>query len=322
MDKEYDVIIIGGGAAGLAAAIYTSRRTLKTLVISKDLGGQASLATTIENYPGRETVSGFELMNDFKKQAEKFGAEIIFEEVEKIEDLRGKFLIKSFHHQYISQAVILAFGLTPCDLKVPGEQEFKGKGVSYCATCDAPFFKNKIVAVVGGGNCALDAAELLSKNATKIFIINRENNLRGEEILEKRVREKDNIKIFFNTEVVEIKGDKTVTAIMIKNNQNQETKELTCQGVFVEIGYIAKTKIVKELVELNEKNQIKISRDCETSHPGIFAAGDVTDVTYKQVVISAGEGVKAALQTYKYLQQQKSEVQKSKAKIEIDWGKK
>lgn len=314
-EKEYDLIIVGGGAAGLTAAIYASRKALKTLVIAKDIGGQASSAPQVENYPGRDLVSGFALMNDFKKQAEKFGAEFVITEVRKIEDQENKFLVKTTQQQYFSRALILAFGLTPCDLGVTGERKFKNKGVSYCVTCDAPLYENKTVVVVGGGNSALDAAEYLSKVADKVYLIHRGGSFTGEKVLQERVRERNNIEMLFNTEIEEIKGGKTVSAIKLKNNQAQEEKELACQGIFVEIGYVAKTDIVEGLVALNEKQQIKINRDCETSHPGIFAAGDMTDITYKQIIISAGEGAKAALQAYKYLQQ------KSSGAVRVDWGR-
>jgi len=313
-EKEYDLIIIGGGAAGLTAAIYASRRALKTLVISKEIGGQASSAFQIENYPGRELIGGSELMNDFKKQAEKFGTEFILEEVKEIKNQGNNFLLKTSQQQYFSRSLILAFGLTPRDLGVTGEKEFKNKGVSYCATCDAPLYKNKSVVVVGGGNSALDAAELLSKIANKVYLILRGDSFTGEKILQERVKEKKNIEILFNTEIEEIKGEKTVSAIKLKNNQTQKEKELACEGVFVEIGYITKTNIVEGLVELNERRQIKIDHDCETSYPGIFAAGDITDITYRQVIISAGEGAKAALQAYKYLQ-------KAGKTIGVDWGR-
>lgn len=314
-EKEYDVVIVGGGAAGLTAAIYASRRTLKTLVVSKDLGGQAALTSEIENYPGRNLTDGFNLMNDFKKQAEKFGAEIVMEEAIKLEDKNGIFFITTPSQKISSRALILAFGLTPRDLGVQGEEKFKGKGVSYCATCDAPLFKNKTVVVVGGGSSALDAAELLSKIAIKVYLIHRQNAFKGEEVLQNQVKEIKNIEILFNTEVEEIKGEQTVSAVMTINNQSSDKKEIECKGVFVEIGYIAKTDLVEGLVALNERRQIKVNRYCETSHPGIFAAGDITDITYKQVVISAGEGAKAALQAYKYLQQ------KRRKAVGVDWGK-
>lgn len=313
--KKYDCIIIGAGAAGLTAALYAVRRTLKTIVITKDLGGQASLAGTVENYPGLGEENGLKIMEQFKEQAEKNGAEIVFREVDEIEKGKDQFIVKTRDENYIGKTIILAFGLTPKDLGVPGEYELKNKGVSYCATCDAPLFKDKTVAVVGGGNSALDAAELLTKIAKKVYMIHRRGNFGGENVVLEKLKERDNIEVLLNTEITEIQGSNKVESIKIKDNQTNEANEIKCAGVFVEVGYIAKTDMVKDLVECNERKQIKIGRDCETSCPGVFAAGDVTDITYKQIVISAGEGAKAALQAYKFLQQ------KSGKNVGVDWGK-
>lgn len=312
----WDVIIVGGAAAGLTAALYASRRALKTLVITKDLGGQAALTTEIENYPGRDLVEGFGLMSDFEKQAKKFGAQIQFGEVEEIIPQDGDFLVKTSNNQFLSHAIILAFGLTPRDLGVPGEEKFKGQGVSYCATCDAPLFKGKTVVVIGGGNSGLDAADLLAKLGSPVYLIHNIDHLSGDEILRKKVEENTKIKIFLNTSVLEILGKDLVTGIKIKDNQTGKEQELKVQGVFIEIGYKPKTDWVKKLVDLDERGQIIISKDCETSHEGVFAAGDVTNISYKQIVISAGEGAKAALQIYKYLQSHKEETPS------VDWGHK
>ena len=314
-NKEYDCIIIGAGAAGLTAALYAVRRTLKTVVITKDLGGQASLAGTVENYPGVGKKSGLEIMEHFKDQAEEHGAEIIFKEVDGIKKEKEQFVVNTRDESYVGKTIILAFGLTPRDLGVVGENELKNKGVSYCATCDGPLYKDKTVVVVGGGNSALDAAELLSKIAKKVYMVHRKDSFNGDGVVFKQLKERDNIELLFNTEIKEITGNNKVESIKINNNQTSEKDEIKCDGVFVEVGYIAKTDIVRNLVECNERNQIKVSRDCETSCPGIFAAGDVTDITYKQIVISAGEGAKAALQTYKYLQQKKG------SHVGVDWGK-
>ncbi|MBU0613163.1 thioredoxin-disulfide reductase [Patescibacteria group bacterium] len=313
--KEYDCIVIGAGAAGLTAALYAVRRTLKTVIITKDFGGQASLAGTVENYPGVDKAKGIKIMELFKKQAEDHGAKIIYKEVEAIEKGEEQFVVKTRDEEFIGKTIILAFGLTPKDLGVPGENELKNKGVSYCVTCDGPLFKNKTVAVVGGGNSALDAAELLTKIAKKVYMIHRKDSFSGENIVADQLMKRDNIEVLLNTEVTEIQGNDKVESIKTKNNQSSKESIVKCDGVFVEVGYIAKTDIVKDLVECNERKQIKIGRDCETSCPGVFAAGDVTDITYKQIVISAGEGAKAALQAYKFLQQ------KSGNHVGVDWGK-
>ncbi|PIS43027.1 MAG: thioredoxin-disulfide reductase [Candidatus Kerfeldbacteria bacterium CG08_land_8_20_14_0_20_40_16] len=312
--KEFDLIIIGAGAAGLTAAIYAARRTLTTLVLTKDIGGQANLASHIENYPGYDSTDGFELMDKIKKQAEKFGARFLMQEVKEIKKQDKYFQIITTQSKFTAHAIILAFGLTPRDLGVPGEQELKNKGVSYCINCDGPLFKEKTVVVVGGGNSALDAAEYLSKIATQIYLINRGDSFQGERCLVERIEKMKNIKVFSNSEVSEIEGENKVASVRVKNNQTTQEQELFCDGVFVEVGYVAKTDLVKDLVELNERRQVKINRNCETSCPGVFAAGDVTDIAYKQVVIAAGEGAKAALQAYQYLQQKQGK------SVKVDWG--
>ncbi len=313
----YDVVIVGGGAAGLTAAIYTSRRALKTLIISKDIGGQAALTNEIENYPGVGLIDGFDLMNRFLEDAKKFGAEFKSGEVKEIKKKgEGDFLVKTTVGDFKTAAVILAFGLTPRDLGVPGEEEFKGKGVSSCATCDGPLYKGKVVAVVGGGNSALDAAEYLSRIAKKVYLIHRRDQFRGDEILVERVKSKDNIELVLNSKVKEIKGEERVKSIVVVDvNDESKEREIEVDGVFVEIGHVAKTKWLGDLVEYDERGQIKTNKNCETKTPGIFAAGDVTDIEYKQIIISGGEGAKAALQAYKYLQQTKGIKGAG-----IDWG--
>lgn len=314
--EYFDVVIVGAGAAGLTAAIYTSRRALKTLIISKDVGGQAALTTEIENYPGVGLVDGFDLMNRFLADAKKFGAMTKSEEAKKIEkDINNDFIITTNSNQYRAAAVILAFGLTPRDLGVPGEEELKGKGVSYCATCDGPLFKEKIVAVIGGGNSALDAAEYISRIAKKVYLIHRRDKFRGDEILVDRVKKISNIEILYNTNIASIKGTNKVEAIELIDVNNQTIKDLSVDGLFVEIGHVAKTEWVGDLVEFDEHKQIKTNKNCETKTPGLFAAGDVTDINYKQIIISGGEGAKAALQAYRYLQQTKGI-----KGVNIDWG--
>jgi len=297
----YDVIVIGGGPSGLTSAIYTTRRSLKTLVISKDIGGQASLTDDIENYPGFNHIGGIELMQKFQEQAKNSGAEFLFEEVIELKKEKEVFIIKTVDDKELkAKAIILAFGLTPRNLNVPGEKELTGRGVSYCATCDGPLYKEKEVVVVGGGNSALDAAEYLSRESKKVYLIHRRNKFTGEQVLIDQVKEKDNIELILNSEVKELKGGDRLESVVY--NIGEERNELNVDGTFIEIGHVAKTDWVKNLVDLTERKEIKISIDCETKTPGLFAAGDITEITYKQVVISAGEGSKAALQAYKYLQ--------------------
>lgn len=300
-ENIYDVIIVGAGPSGLAAAIYTTRRSLKTLLLSKDLGGQAAMTDNIENYPGFEKTGGLELMQKFQAQAMKFGTEFLFEEVEALNKEGEIFSLTTSKGRTVqARVVILAFGLTPKNLNVPGEKQLIGRGVAYCATCDGPLYKGKDVVVVGGGNSALDAAEFMSKIANKVYLLHRRDIFRGEQILINKVTSTANIEIIYNAESKEVKGEQKVEALVYE--QEGTLKELKVDGVFVEIGHMAKTDWTAELVDLTERKEIKISRDCETKTPGLFAAGDITDISYKQAVISAGEGAKAGLQAYKFLQ--------------------
>jgi thioredoxin reductase (NADPH) len=305
----YDVIIVGAGPAGLTAALYCARRSLKTLVLSGDVGGQITKTYEIENYPGIDKISGIELSMRFKEQAERFGAEIILNEVKSIAKNNDAFTVKTSSAEYECQALILTFGKKPRNLNVPGEEEFKGRGVSYCATCDAPFFKNKIVAVVGGGNSALDAAILASKIAKQVYLIHRSDSFRGEQYLIDQVDGAENINILFNTEIKVVKGDNIVKSIDLNNGEN-----LTVDGVLVEIGYVVDRSLAENLVDIDNKNQIIINNIQETSVPGIFAAGDLSQTPYKQIVISAGEGAKAALACFDYLQKKQG-----KHGIVADW---
>lgn len=298
----YDLVIIGGGAAGLSAGVYASRRSLKVLVLSKDIGGQTALANKMENYPGVKSVDGIKLMNVFKEQAEQFGTEIIHDVVATVDKQDDIFTIKTESDQtYKSKSVILAFGKIPRQLNVPGEKEFMNKGVVYCATCDAPLFAGKDVVVVGGGNSAVDAVLVLSKIANKVYLVHRKDSLRAEDILVKRIQQESNVEIIFNSIVEEIKGKDFVDQVLIKNIKTEAVNKLAVQGVFVEIGFEVKADFVSHLVKLNKTGEVIIDQSNQTSTPGLFAAGDVTVVPFKQTVISAGEGAKAALSVYNYL---------------------
>ena len=308
MIEMQDVIIIGGAAAGLTAAIYAARRALKTLVITKDVGGQANLAHEIGNYPGFESVSGVDLLQKFYEQALKSGAEIIFDEVSEIKEGDGKFLVKTRNGEHESKTIILAFGKTPRNLNAPGEKEFQGKGVSYCATCDLPLFKDKTIAVIGAGNSALDAAIYGSDIAKKVYLIHRRKGFRAFEYMIKKAKQKENIEFVLDTIVKEVKGDKFVKSVVVENVLTKEIKEIPLDGIFVEIGSEVKTEFIKDLVKIDEKNQIVVNTLCETFYPnrnkkmpGVFAAGDVTNMPFKQIVSSAGDGCKAALQAYVYV---------------------
>jgi len=305
----FDVVIIGGGPAGLSAAIYSCRRGMKTLVLTKDIGGQITKTTEIENYPGFEKISGVELAQKMFSQAKKFGAEIKFEGVLKINKAKNTFKIKAHNNNYEAKSVILAFGKSPRKIEVPGEDDFSGKGVSYCATCDAPFYKGKTLAIVGGGNSALDAALLAADFCKKVFLIHRRDQFSAEEIMVERVQKNKKIEILYNTEIKQINGDDKVNSIIVNDG-----KELPVDGILVEIGYVVDRSLAEGLVKIDDKNQIVVNNLQETNVTGIFAAGDLTQTPYKQIVISVGEGAKAALSCYNYIQ-----AQYDSKKITNDW---
>lgn len=297
----YDLIIVGGGVAAFSAALYSARRGLKVLVLGKDLGGQANSTDLIENFPGLDEVGGYELVSKIKRQAEKFGTQTLIAQVSAIKTGGSGFVITAYGKQYKSQAVVLAFGKTPRDLKVPGEEEFKGKGVSYCATCDAPLFKNKTVAVAGLGDLNLEAALLCAKFAKKVYLLSKNDTLVGHPALIKAVSKKSNIEILPFTRIDSIEGKEKISALELTDLRHNHRQKIAVDGLFVELGYIVDSGFVKDLVELDELGQIKIKADQSTSHPGIFAAGDATNRPYKQAVISAGEGAAAALSAYDWL---------------------
>lgn len=311
----YDVVIIGGASAGLTAAMYTSRQGLRTLVITKDIGGQAILTNDIENFPGFGHIGGFDLMSKFEKQARVFGAEFAYEEVVSVvEDEPACITIKTANNnEYSCCVLILAFGKTPRDLNVPGEKELKGRGVSYCAVCDGPFFKNKTVAVVGAGEHALEAAVYLKELASRVYIVHRTDKPIGSEETINSLNQ-SNVSFVASSIVKAIDGDSKVESLVIGNSKTKSESKLDIDGVFVEMGYVAKTDFVKDIVQLNANKEIIVDKYCATSTEGIFAAGDVTAVPYKQAIISAGQGATAALSAYNYIQRLKG-----RPNVKYDW---
>ncbi len=293
----FDVIIIGSGMAGMTAAIYTTRRELKTLIVASELGGQMAKNLDIENWPGEDHLSGAELAQEMQKQVQKFGAEFKYEFVTKVVKSDKNFEIKTSSNSYQSKTVILAFGKTPRKLGVPGEDKFIGKGISYCVTCDGPFFKDKNVAIIGGGNSALDAALVMSKIAYKVSLIHRRDEFRAEELIIDKVKKTENIEVITPTNVTEALGDQKLEQIKLDNG-----KILNISAMFVEVGAVVDDSIVHKLVKTDDKKQIITDANQMTSIPGIFAAGDLSDSPQKQLVVAAGEGAIAALSAYKYIQ--------------------
>jgi thioredoxin-disulfide reductase len=301
----YDLIIIGGGPAGITAGIYDARKKIKTLLITKDFIGQVAKTAEVENYPGFKKISGIDLTKKLEAHLREFEIEI--REGEKVKKIRKKgknFEVNTAEGKnFEAKSIIIATGGDPRPLEVPGEKEFIGKGVSYCSTCDAPFFKEKKVAVIGGGNTGFEATLDLEKYAKKILIFERSDKVTADEILQEKVKSLGKVEILLNKEVKEIKGERNIDSLLYQDKISQKSERIPIDGVFVQIGSVPATAFVKSLVDFNEKDEIKIdTKTCATSTPGIFAAGDVTDIKYKQIIIAAGEGAKAALSAYEYLQ--------------------
>jgi alkyl hydroperoxide reductase subunit F len=300
----YDSIVIGAGPAGITASIYLARKKLDILVITETLGGQAALSSSIENYIGYRLITGPELVKKFEEHMEAFGVEVVYEKAKSVEKKDNLFLVKTNKKSYLAHTVIIASGKRPVPLNVPGEKKFIGRGVTYCAICDAPVFRDQAVVVVGGGNSALDAVLQLSKFTNDIYLVNITGELGGDEIVREKVLKLPNIKIYNNCKITAVKGDTLVRSVDVQNLLTKEKFQLHVRGVFVEIGLSPGTDM--ELpVKLNQRKEIITDKDCKTSVPGIFAAGDVTDVTWKQIIIAAGEGAKAALSAYEYLRSKK-----------------
>jgi len=305
----YDVIIVGSGPAGLTAAIYTTRANLKTLIIGGiSWGGQLMLTTEVENFPGfPEGIMGPELMTNMRKQAEKFGAEIIEENFTggEFAGLNGKtFKVNAGEKTFEGKTVILATGADTKWLGVPGEMEKIGRGVSTCAPCDGPFFKNKNIIVVGGGDSAMEEAEVMTRYANSVTLIHRRDTFRASKIMQGKVRNNPKIKILLDTQVTKVLGDFKVTGVELTNVKTGEKKEMGIEGIFVAIGHIPNTKVFKG-IDLDEKDYIKVYEHTKTNVEGVFVAGDVHDTHYKQAITAAGFGCQAALEAEKWLSEKK-----------------
>lgn len=297
--KVFDLIIIGAGPAGITAAVYAARKKMDFLVLTGDIGGQAAWSGDIENYTGYQFVTGPELAQKFEEHMRQYDIPVKErEEVIEVSKPGENVLVKTNKAEYQAKTIIIASGKRSKELNVPGEIEFKNHGLTYCATCDGPLFANKDVAVIGGGNSALDAAMQLIKIAKKVYIINNSLSLGGDLVVRQKIEAAGNVTIMNNSKVTNVLGDKMVNAIKVSRGNEEEM--LLVQGVFVEIGLVPNTSFVKGL-DKNERGEIKINTRNETNIPGIFAAGDVTDVLEKQIIIAAGEGSKASLSVFRYL---------------------
>ncbi len=302
----YDVIIVGGGPSGMSAAIYASRARLKTLLIEKaGCGGQIAITDHLENYPGfEEGINGFELAMKMEKQARTFGCEITYGEASFIEtDDAIKKVILSDKKEYFTKTIIIASGANFRKLGIEGEQEFIGKGVSYCATCDGPFFRNKEIAVVGGGDSALQEALYLTKFATKVNLIHRRDQFRAAKILQEKVFAEPKINIIFDSVVEKISGNLSVEQVILKNVKNNISSPLNVNGVFVFVGWLPNTKFLENTkIKLNEAGYIVTDDNMNTSIEGIFACGDVRQKILRQVVTAAGDGAIAAISAQHFIE--------------------
>ncbi len=301
----YDVIIIGGGPAGLTASIYTSRAKLKTLILEKMIpGGQVTTTHLVENYPGfPEPINGFLLMSHFQKQAQNFGAEIVIsKEVTSIEKEDKIFKIKTPDNEYKAKAVLIATGAKYKTLGIPGEEKFKGRGVSYCATCDGAFFKDKEVAVIGGGNSALEEALFLTKFVKKVYLIHRRFQFRADKILQDRVKENEKIEPILNYVPVSVNGKDEVESITIEERDTKERKKIKVDGVFFFIGLSPNSEFLKDFVKKDENGYIIVNENLETNVEGCFAAGDVIKKKVRQIATAVGDGATAGVNIREYLE--------------------
>ncbi len=298
----YDLVIVGGGPAGLTAGIYAQRARLKTVLLERQyIGGQIALSDVIENYPGFPSISGSELMERFEKHARGLGLEIRFAEVVNIEIDGTEKVVKTTEGEFRTKAVIVATGARPRKLGVPGEDEFLGKGVSYCATCDGPFFRGQRVMVVGGGDTAVKEAFYLSKLASKVYLVHRRDRLRAEKILQEKVISASNIEILWSHILKEIRGDKTgVKKVVVQDLKSSESKEMEVEGVFIFVGINPSTDFVD--VDKDERGFIKTDQNMETSEKGIFAAGDCRTTPLLQVATAVGDGAIAAFRAEAYIE--------------------
>ncbi|MDK2883288.1 MAG: thioredoxin reductase [Bacillota bacterium] len=303
--STYDVIIIGGGPAGLAAGLYAGRAKLKTLLLEQMLaGGQAATTDLIENYPGApEGITGPQLTERMEEQAKKFGVEFLMAQVTGV-DLKGreKVVITS-EGSYKGKTVIIATGATHRKLGCPGEEEFTGRGVSYCATCDGAFYEDLPVAVVGGGDSAITEALFLTKFASRVYVIHRRDTLRATKVVQDKAFAEPKIEFIWNSVVEEIKGGEMVEEVRLKNVKTGALQDLPVKGVFIYVGLVPNTEFLKGQVKLDERGYIPVSANMETDVPGVFAAGDVTVKLLRQVVTAVGDGATAAVAAEKYIEE-------------------
>lgn len=302
----YDTVIVGGGPAAVAAGVYAARKQMKTAFIADQIGGQSVVSDGIENWIGEKTIPGAELAKKLREHLENYKDDITLdiparaEKVERNDD--GTFTVKTANNEYRTLTVVVASGGRHRQLNVPGEEEYNGRGVAYCATCDAPFFGGKDVAVVGGGNSGLESVVDLLPYANKVYLLARRDELRGDPVTQQTLLDSDKVEVLYRTNTTKISGEVMVTGLTYEDLDTGEERTIDVQGVFVEIGSVPNSDFVSELVDVNDRNEIAIDhRSGATSMPGIFAAGDVADVLYKQNNIAVGDAITALLSAYEYV---------------------
>jgi len=303
--KEHlKTLIIGSGPAGLSAALYAARAQLEPLVLSgQEPGGQVSITHIVENYPGfPEGIGGPEMVQLFQKQAERFGARVEFDSATEVDFSKRPYKVTSYNGEYTADTVIISTGASPRNLQIPGEKEFTGRGVSYCGTCDGFFFKDKEVVVVGGGDSAMEEGTFLTRFANKVTVVHRRDELRASAILQKRAMENPKMEFIWDTEIETISGNGKVDSVALKNVKSGEAREFETDGVFIFIGHLPNTEIFKDQLAMDDAGYLKVNRYMETDKPGVFAAGEVADPHFRQVVTSAGMGAAAAIQATRFLE--------------------
>lgn len=301
---EFDTVILGGGPAGLSAGIYASRGEISTAIIDVNMfGGQPSNYLELENYPGFAHVGGFDLMEKFEEHADKFGIQkFSMQEIEKVDLLSTPKIIKTKEHEFLTKTIIIATGAQPMKLGVVGEKEFLGRGISYCAVCDGAFYREKVVAVVGGGNAAVEEAMYLTKFAQKVYIIHRRDELRADKIVQERAFKNHKIEFIWNSVVEEIRGQESVNTVILKDTRTNKCEELNVDGVFPYIGMSPNVELFNGQLEQDAKGFIVTSKTMETSVSGVFAVGDVRNTPLRQVITAAADGAVGAVYAVKYLE--------------------
>ena len=304
-DKVHEMIILGSGPSGLTAALYAGRASLHPLVITgNEFGGQINTTSEVENYPGFSGETGPDLVEVMKAQAERFGAEIALDYIEKVDLSRRPFKLASHGKEYLAKSLILAVGASYRKLGIPGEEELTGRGVSYCATCDGFFFSGKEIVIVGGGDSALEEAIFLTKFASKVTVIHRRDELRAGAILQKRAKNNPKIEFIWDTVITKINGEEAVTGLELKNLKTGQTSTFKTDGVFIAIGHIPNSKLVAGQLDIDEQGFVTTDKHLRTNVEGVWAAGEITDSIFRQAITSAGMGAAAAIEAERWLSEQ------------------